>query len=325
MIRGAELPDLSGGSGPFGAGGAGLSIMIPTYNCASYLEQTLASLADQGIDRAQVEVVDDCSTIDDPEAVVHRLGAGWVTFSRQTRNLGLVGNFNSCIGRAERPWVHLLHGDDLVLPGAYAGFAALLERHPHSSVLFGRSVMVDEEGVWDGLTSVLGPGLDGALVYDPFRWALNPVQCAGTLFRREAAVAVGAFDDRYSHTADWELWWKLAKRFPAAYTNRCLGGYRRFQGSHTSTLVKTASNLREGLRLVEQIAAAEPGTGPSLFGPLFGLTVQQARRNAADTRAMLAHLRLLAAFPPGVPRARKMARMSLAWAKARVVPVEEAA
>ncbi len=297
--------------------------MIPTYNCAQYLERTLASLTRQGIDKAQVEVVDDCSTEDDPEAVVHRLGAGLVGFSRQPRNLGLVGNFNSCIGRAERPWVHLLHGDDVALPGAYASFAELLGRHPDCGVVFGRSVMIDEDDVWDGLTKVLGPGVDGRLAYDPFRWALNPVQFAGTIFRRDAALAVGAFDDRYAHAADWDLWWKLAKQAPAAYTNRCLGGYRRFQGSHTSTLVRTASNLREGLRLVHQIAEAEPQAAPELYAPLFRLTVEQARRNAGDTRAMAAHLRLLASFPSGVPRARKITRMALAWAKARVVPVED--
>jgi glycosyltransferase involved in cell wall biosynthesis len=308
--------------GLLGAGGADLSIMIPTYNCAGYLEQTLASLVDQGVDQAQVEVVDDCSTEDDPEDVVQRCGRGWVGFSRQPRNLGLVGNFNSCIGRAERKWVHLLHGDDVVLPGAYAAFAELLDRHPDSGVAFGRSVMIDEAGVWDGLTKVLGPGVDGELVYDPFRWSLNPVQFAGIVFRRDAALAVGAFDDRYAHAADWDLWWKLAKRYPAAYTNLCLGGYRRFQGSHTSTLVRTAGNLREGLRLVEQIAEAEPQAGPKLFAPLFGLTVDQARRNASDSAATLAHLRLLAAFPPGVPRARKITRMALAWAKARVVTPE---
>jgi len=322
MIHSAGFPALADPSGPLGAQGADLSIMIPTYNCAGYLERTLASLAEQGVDQAQVEVVDDCSTDDDPEEAVRHGGRGRVGFHRQSDNLGLVGNFNSCIGRAERKWVHLLHGDDLVLPGAYGAFAELLGRYPETAVVFGRSVMIDEDGVWDGLTKVLGPGLDGELAYDPFIWRLNPVQFAGTMFRRDAALAVGAFDDRYAHAADWDLWWKLAKAYPAAYTNLCLGGYRRFQGSHTSTLVRTASNLREGLRLVEQIAAAEPQTGPQLFAPLFGLTVDQARRNAADTGAMLAHIRLLAAFPPGVPRARKIFRMGLAWAKGRVVPAE---
>lgn len=292
--------------------------MIPTYNCAVYLAHALASLADQGLANAQIEVVDDCSTQDDPEAVVRRYGMDNVRFHRQATNLGLVGNFNSCIGRADRRWVHLLHGDDVVLPGAYAAFEDLAGRYPDSGVIFGRSVLIDEDGVWDGLTPILGPGTDGVLPYDPFRWTLNPVQFAGILFRRDAALAVGAFDDQYTHAADWDLWWRLVKQYPAAYTNLCLGGYRRFSGSHTSTLVKTASNLREALRFVKQMAAAEPQTGPELYAELFGLTVDQARRNAGDTRAIVAHLRLMAAFPAGVPRARKMVRMTGAWAKAQL-------
>ncbi|CAA9232233.1 MAG: Glycosyl transferase, family 2 [uncultured Acidimicrobiales bacterium] len=304
--------------GALGEGGADLSIMIPTYNCAEFLEETLTSLCGQGVDRAQVEVVDDCSTRDDPEAVVQRVGAGWVAFHRQAENLGLVGNFNACLSRAERTWVHILHGDDSVLPGGYGELAGLLDRHPSSNVLFGRCVMVDARGVWDDVSPVLGPDLEGPLPYDPFRWTLNPVQFAGTLFRREAAVAVGGFDDRFVHAADWDLWWKLAKRFPTAYTNRCVGAYRRFPASHTSGLVRSAGNVRESLRLVEQIAAAEPEAGPGLYGPLFGLTVHQAKCNADDTAAVLAHIRLMASFPPAVPRTRKITRTVLTWAKTRV-------
>ncbi len=304
--------------GALGAGGADLSIMIPTYNCAGFLEETLESLRDQGVELAQIQVVDDCSTRDDPEEVVHRVGSGRVGFFRQATNLGLVGNFNTCLGRADRRWVHLLHGDDLVLPGAYGELAGLLERHPSSEVLFARCVMIDQLGVWDDVSPVLGPDLEGALPYDPFRWALNPVQFAGTLFRQEAALAVGGFDDRFAHAADWDLWWKLVKRFPAAYTNRCVGGYRRFPASHTSSLVRTAQNLRESLRLIDQIAAAEPQAGPRLYAPLFGLTVHQAKCHADETAVVVAHLRLLASFPAGVPRARKITRTVLTWAKAKL-------
>ncbi len=324
MGPGALLPCPDMISGPLGAGGADLSIMIPTYNCARYLEQTLASLADQGLDQTQVEVIDDCSTEDDPEDVVRRLGQGRVGFHRQPSNLGLVGNFNTCISRAERRWVHLLHGDDLVLPGAYAAFDDLLSRHPDSGVAFARCVVIDTEGVWNTLGETLGPDVDGALVYDPLRWGLNPVQFAGTLFRRDAAVAVGAFDGRYAHAADWHLWWRLARRFPAAYTNRCLGAYRRFPGSHSATLVRTASGLRESLHVVREIAAAEPQAGPKLFEPLLAHTTWQARDNADDNRAMLAHLRMIAALPSGLPKAEKVALMALTWAKVRLVRTRRA-
>ena len=40
------------------------SVMIPTYNCARYLRETLASVLaqDPGPDQMQIEVIDDCST-----------------------------------------------------------------------------------------------------------------------------------------------------------------------------------------------------------------------------------------------------------------------
>ncbi len=309
--------------GHLGEGGADLSIMIPTYNCAGRLRQALASLARQGADQAQIEVVDDCSTGDDPEDVVSRCGDERVSFRRQPRRLGPVGNLNSCIGTAERRWVHLVRGDELVLPGAYTAFAMVLERLPEARVVFARSVITGEAGIWEGLSAVLGPEPAGELVYDAFRWALNPVHPAGTIFRRDAALAVGAFDDRHTHTAEWELWWKLAKGFPAAYTNACLGGRRRLGSCSGSTSLPTAGALREGLRLIEQIAGTDAQNGRQLFAPLFELAADQAcggegggddGRGIDGGAALIARLRLLASFPSGLPRARTMAKVAGSWA-----------
>jgi GT2 family glycosyltransferase len=62
------------------------SVMIPTYNCANYLAQTLESVLaqDPGPERMQIEVIDDCSTKDDPEAVVREIGKGRVSFLQTT-------------------------------------------------------------------------------------------------------------------------------------------------------------------------------------------------------------------------------------------------
>ena len=54
------------------------SVMIPTYNCATFLRTTLESVLaqDPGPEQMQIEVVDDHSTEDDPAVVVRALGAG---------------------------------------------------------------------------------------------------------------------------------------------------------------------------------------------------------------------------------------------------------
>ena len=295
----------------FGPGGRRLSVMIPTHDNAAFLGATLSSLRHQGIHDAQIEVVDDASS-DDPEAVVAQVALAGAKFHRHDCNLGMVANFNACIERAQRPWVHILHGDDAVLPGAYRSFNRLLSAFPNCRAGFARVVSMDDQGRWRGVSPVLGPGLEGELVYAPSRWGLTPVQFAGVVFQRAAADDVGRFDQTLSHTADWDLWWRLARRFPIAYSNQCLGAYREFEGNHSSGLRRGAGNLRQGLAQVNRIAAADDRRDRALYWPLFAHAVQQARSMSADRRSLLAHVKVLASFPPVVPRGRAIARMVVA-------------
>src|SRR3712207_9440459 len=72
------------------------SVMIPTFNCAGFLAETLSSvlLQDLGPELMQIEVIDDCSD-DDPGAVVAQLGQGRVGFFRQAERVGHIENSRS--------------------------------------------------------------------------------------------------------------------------------------------------------------------------------------------------------------------------------------
>src|SRR5262245_39421227 len=64
------------------------SVMIPVYNCTRYLRRTLASVLEQNVNAEdmQIEVVDGCSTKDDPEQVVNEFGKSRVGFYRLSAN-----------------------------------------------------------------------------------------------------------------------------------------------------------------------------------------------------------------------------------------------
>src|SRR5260370_192200 len=86
------------------------SVMIPAYNCADYLRHTLRGVLDQdpGPDRMQIQVVDDCSTKDDPAAVVREMGGGRIRYFRQPKNIRAIESVHTCGRPARRPPGHIL-------------------------------------------------------------------------------------------------------------------------------------------------------------------------------------------------------------------------
>src|SRR5450432_3794920 len=114
------------------------SVMIPSYNCSDYLRKTILSVLaqDPGVDKMQIEVVDDHSLDDDVEALVAEIGKGRVKFFRQESNVGSLRNFETCLNRSVGEWVHILHGDDLVNPGFYTEIEGLFQQFPNAGAAF---------------------------------------------------------------------------------------------------------------------------------------------------------------------------------------------
>ena len=119
------------------------SVMIPVYNCAAYLPETLRSVLQQapGPDEMQIEVIDDHSTDADVEKLVKEIGRGRIAYCRQPQNVGSVRNFETCLNRSTGHIIHLLHGDDKVRPGFYEKMFSLFFTdglQPYLQVHFGR-------------------------------------------------------------------------------------------------------------------------------------------------------------------------------------------
>lgn len=303
-----------------GPRGEHLSIVIPTYNCAQYLGQTLQSLRAQGerLAAAEILVVDDCSTADDPAAAVHAAWDGRVRVHRHARNLGPTRNFNACLREATRPWIHVLHGDDYMLPGAYDEIAAALDEVPDAEAIFARTVYVDEIGVWTGLTQRLGPGERGVLSYEPAMWNICPVQFVSVLVSQRAVERVGGFDETFTHVADYNLWWRLARQARVAYSNACVGAYRYFEGNHSSSssLRRTARNLTEHVAQLERVlesmeaeAPVSPAARYAMYAPVIVRALRQARSFVGDESAFQAHDRLLGQLP--LTRRSQLRRLEL--------------
>lgn len=236
--------------------------MIPIYNCREdYLRETLLSVLaqDPGSAEMQIEVLDNCSTIGDPEAVVRELGGGRIAFHRQTHNLGIVGNFNACIDRARGQWIHILHGDDTVRPDFYKSARGAVEAHPEVGAALCRTIYMDEDGQWMGVAE-LESRVAGVLEGD-FAWRQlidQRIQFVGIVVRRSTYEELGGFRQSLPHCLDWDMWKRVAIAKAVHYDPAPMACYRLHAAADSSRLIATGENVTEERRSIEYSCALLP-------------------------------------------------------------------
>lgn len=273
------------------------SVMIPTFNCAKYLGPCLESVLaqDPGMSRMEIEVVDDCSTEDDPEKIVQAVSEGRVRFHRNVGNQGVTRNFNICLKRSSGQLVHILHGDDYVLPGFYRTVEEMAEAHPAVSFFHARALVLDEAGntkeTSPPIENLESPGNDVA----PFYYT-NPFRTAGVVVRRAFYERHGGFNPRFRHVGDWEMWVRAIFLGTGLCCNDTLATYRSFAGNDTSRLVSTGVNLYDCLKLSDHWAACEmPGFNPQQFREMISFAAAhwaEVFRKAGNAEAHTTYLKL---------------------------------
>jgi hypothetical protein len=259
------------------------SVMIPIYNChEQYLRDTLRSVLcqDPGAAEMQIEVIDNCSSIGDPEAVVREMGGGRIEFYRQPLNLGFSGNFNACINRARGQWVHILHGDDTVRADFYSRARSGILAHPEVGAALCRVIYMDEDGLWTGLAEPEGrtPGvLDSGFAE---RQLLDQrIQFVAIVVRRSTYEDLGGFRSSLSHCVDWDMWKRVAATKSIYYDPEPLACYRLHVESNSSRLVATGENVVEDRQSIEYSCA-------ELVLQEYAPLVRRAARKAAGVRAL---------------------------------------
>ncbi|BAZ16565.1 type 11 methyltransferase [Calothrix sp. NIES-4071] len=229
------------------------SVMIPTYNNTKYLEQTLIAVLEQAPSEEvmQIEVVDDCSTQGDVEEIVKRVGKGRISFYRNAQNLGLIGNWNACIARARGHWVHILHQDDLVMPGFYAKLQASIEQQPDIGAAFCRHLFINNEG-----SKLSESHLERATPGIIENWLERIgvqcfIECASIVVKRSVYEELGGYCSQAGYAADWEMWKRIASRYQYWFEPEILAAFRCHNLSETYKYIASGTNIVYLRRTIE--------------------------------------------------------------------------
>ena len=297
------------------------AVVIPNWNGRRWLSGCLNSLTGQQLAPAEVIVIDNGSTdgsveylaAEHPEVRVIALG----------RNTGFAHAANQGLRAAGTDAVALINTDVELAPDWLARMVAVLDAHPQSASVACKMLSLADPGeVYDAGDILRRDGAceqRGRFLRDDGRWdAPGEVfgACAGAaLYRREAVLALGGFDERYfAYLEDVDLALRLrlagwdCRYVPAVALHAGEGSSHQLSGAHHRLIARNTVML-----IVRFFPAA--WAIPVFYRQLSWL------RDAARHRRLRAHLTGLAQGMRAAPALARERRSLRALAR---VPVQVA-
>ena len=195
-----------------------VSIIITCYNQEKYIARAIRSCLNQTFskDEYEVIVVDDCST-DKSLKIIEDFG-NKVRLIKHPRNLGLPTARNTGIKKALGRHVINVDGDDFVLKELIGIEHLHLNLNAHWGGVSCDYIMVNDDGIH--LSRVSG--------------LQTPIAC-GVMFRKDALIDVGLYDEEMKTNEEKDLRLRLMKKYHIGHVELPLYRYRR----HNSNMTKS--------------------------------------------------------------------------------------
>jgi len=218
-----------------GRGSPLVSVVVPAYNCASHIGETLESVYGQTYRHWEVIVVDDGSTDETRTALVPHMGK--IRYVRQG-NRGTAAARNAGVRQARGELIAFLDDDDIWLPDKLELQVQVMEGSPECGLVFTDGKTFTADGIRQ--ESVISTRLDGWI--DAHRveraqvakgwlgrhllfWS-DIVSASSVMVRRECFDQAGGFDEGIAIADDYDLWLKIALAHPVALVQHCLYMWR---------------------------------------------------------------------------------------------------
>lgn len=205
-----------------------VSIIMPNWNCATLIEETIKSVQAQTYQNWELLIQDDCST-DNPDVVValYAEADARIKFERNDRNSGAAVTRNNALRRAQGKWVAFLDSDDLWEPTKLEKqLRFMVENGYHFSYTAYKEMDNDsrETGV-----EIHGPKHVSKFGMFAFCWP----GCLTVMYNREAVELVQIADIKKNN--DYAMWLKVCRKADCYLLDDVLAKYRRGRVGSVST------------------------------------------------------------------------------------------
>lgn len=186
------------------------SIIIPVYNAAGFIKNTLDSIKNQTYKNYEVLITNDGST-DNTEYVLKeykRLNPGFPMDFVTQKNSGVNLARNNAISRAAGNYIAFLDQDDWWFPDKLERVDEVLNSNPGIDVLYHEAMVVG----WKKGNNFLKLGALKEPVYLDLLFNGSKIGISASVVKRNRITDAGGFSQDYIYSEDYDLWLRLARR-----------------------------------------------------------------------------------------------------------------
>jgi glycosyltransferase involved in cell wall biosynthesis len=225
---------------PGASGTPRVSVLIGCWNNAETLPRAIESILAQTVEDMELIVIDDGSTDSTPE-IVRGLTDSRLRYL-QLDHMGISKSLNRGIAEAVSPVIAVQDADDWSLPERLERELSVLDRWPEVSVVGARMREVDGSGrELRPRTAFTAGEVNEALM------RFNPIPNSCAAFRRDVALSLGGYDERYRYAMDHDLWLRIADAHGVFALDEVLA-VRRMSGSNVAARAER-DQIRETLAI----------------------------------------------------------------------------
>lgn len=204
-----------------------VSVLVPAFNRADYIKETVNSVLTQDYPNVELIVVDDGSTDGTFEILSEYAGRGKLKLLTHPgrENKGQSAALNLALDAASGEFIAILDSDDLFLPGKLSAQVEYLNKHPDVGLVYGMGEGVDGSGQW--LYDIHSP--DHVEPNDPNAVLLDCyfLLPQNALVRRSVYDQVGCFEEDFRAAQDHDMLVRIAEKTRFGFIPIKVFQYRR--------------------------------------------------------------------------------------------------
>ena len=209
-----------------------ISVVISSFNRERFIAEAIQSVLDQTSPPLEIIVVDDGST-DQTEQVVRSLSGAVPIYYHRRLHQGQAATNNFGVSMAKGDWVAFLDSDDLWYPHKLAVQVAALEAHPGVPFFYCKLDYARTDELGHEIPAERG--WDSVLIPLIFQGQPN-ASVPAVLLRKDVFVKEGGFNPSLRIGVSWELFVRIAHKYPIHYIPQSLAKQRLHSGQVTRDL-----------------------------------------------------------------------------------------